>query len=112
MSKFEVKDSGKREEYKGGMVRDTADGKINYALALDGPLFERLSIHLTKAAKKYGRGNWLLAGGEEELKRFKDSAVRHFFQWYSGMEDEDHFSATIFNLNAYEYLKEKLNQNE
>jgi len=108
--KFIVKDSGKREEYKSGMVRDTDDGKINFSLVLDGPLIERLATHLTKASKKYGKGNWLLADGTEELNRFKESAFRHFVQWFKNHDDEDHFSACVFNLNAYEYLKEKLNK--
>lgn len=107
-SGFIVKDSGKREQYKGGMVRDTTEGKIDYSLALDGPMFKRLAIHLTKGAQKYAKRNWMLASGHEELERFRESAVRHFLQWYNGDEDEDHMAATVFNLNCAEYVREKL----
>lgn len=109
MSKFEVKDSGKRQKYKSGMVRDLGDNKINYALIYDGPMFDRWADHLTKGAKKYNKKNWMLANGQEELERFKESAARHFRQWMRGDIDEDHASGTYFNINAYEYLKDKLN---
>lgn len=110
---FEVKDSGQRQQFDSGMVRDTADGKVDYTRALDGPMFKRLAVHLTKACAKYpdvapGKPNWMLAAGEEELIRFRKSAVRHFLQWYLGDTDEDHAAATLFNINGYEYVKEKL----
>ena len=106
---FVVKDSGKREQFESGMVRDTTEGKVDYTLVLDGPLFQRLAEHLMKGAKKYNKRNWMKACGEAELARFKESAFRHFLQWYRGDTDEDHFSATVFNLNGYEYVKEKQN---
>jgi hypothetical protein len=111
--KFVVKDSGKREEFKGGMVRDTADNKTDYSLPLNGPMFERWATHLTKGATKYpdtkpGSPNWMLASGEEEYVRFRKSAVRHFIQWYSGQTDEDHAAAVLFNINGAEYVKDKL----
>jgi hypothetical protein len=42
------------------------------------------------------------------LERFKSSAMRHFMQWVSGEEDEDHAAAVLFNINAAEYTKSKL----
>lgn len=36
---FITKDSGAREQFKSGMVRDTQAGKLRYDLAFDGPLF-------------------------------------------------------------------------
>lgn len=107
MNSFEVKDSGKREEFAGGMVRDTAEGKTDYSLILDGPMFWRWAVHMTKGAIKYAKRNWMKASGEEEAARFKESALRHFLQWYRGDTDEDHASAVYFNINGYEYLKEK-----
>lgn len=35
---FVTKDSGKREQFESGMVRDTQDGKARFDLAIDGPL--------------------------------------------------------------------------
>lgn len=102
---FSVKDSGKREEYESGMVRDTATDKVNVALVLDGPMFWRWAVHLTKGAIKYAKRNWMKAAGEEELERFRESAARHFIQWYNGETDEDHAAAVFFNINGAEYVK-------
>ena len=107
---FDVKDSGRREEFTSGMRRDTEEGKIDYTyLAEMQPLVDRLMLHLQKGAKKYGRGNWQLADSMEEMERFRRSASRHFMQWVSGDRDEDHAAAVVFNLNAYERLREQFN---
>lgn len=105
---FVIKDSGKREQYAGGMQRDVSTDKIDYSLVLDGPMFARFAEHLRKGAVKYGKRNWLKAQGAEELDRFRESAFRHFLQWYFGETDEDHASAVFFNINGVEYVKEKL----
>lgn len=105
---FEIKDSGARAEFESGMVRDITDDKIDFTLALDGPMFMRYAIHLTNGAKKYAKRNWMLASGETELERFRESALRHFLQWYWGDVDEDHAAAVWFNINGAEYVKERL----
>ncbi len=105
---FEVKDSGARQEFSSGMVRDTTEGKVDYTLALDGPMFERYAEHLTKGAVKYSPRNWMQAEGQEELDRFRQSALRHFLQWYWGNVDEDHASAVFFNINGAEYVNDKM----
>jgi hypothetical protein len=105
---FLVKDSGKREEFDSGMVRDVAEDKTDYSLILDGPMAERWADHLTKGAVKYEKRNWMKAAGNAELQRFRESAVRHFFQWYFGYEDEDHAAAVFFNINGAEYVQKRL----
>lgn len=105
---FVVKDSGAREEFDSGMRRDTEDGKADFTLIRKGPLFKRWAEHLTKGAEKYGRHNWTNANSEEELERFQRSAARHFEQWLAGDRDEDHASAVIFNLNAAEFVRDRL----
>ena len=104
---FQIKDSGVRDEFSGGMVRDTTEGKINYALIADGPMLKRLAIHLTNGAKKYAKRNWMKAQGQEEYDRAKESAFRHFMQWYQDERDEDHRAAVIFNINEAEYIRDK-----
>lgn len=104
---FEVKDSGYRQEYNSGMRRDTQDGKPDYTL-LPEPMLTRWADHMTKGAVKYGRHNWQLADSEEELERFKSSAMRHMIQWLRGDRDEDHAAAVMFNLSAAEHVKNKL----
>jgi len=109
---FTVKDSGQRKEFSSGMVRDVTDDKISYALIYDGPMLKRWATHLTAGAKKYTARNWMQANSPEEMERFRDSAIRHFTQWVNGDRDEDHASAVYFNLNGYEYVREKLTEGE
>lgn len=109
---FTVKDSGARQTFASGMVRDTQESKIDYWRAFQGPLMRRLATHLTKGAAKYPdiaplTPNWTLASGDEEMARFKASAARHFVQWFYGENDEDHFAAVVFNMNGYEKVKEE-----
>lgn len=105
---FTVKDSGERMKFDSGMVRDLTTGKIKWHLIRSGPMHERWAVHLTKGAEKYGDDNWLKANGPEELKRFKESADRHFNQWIAGETDEDHAAAVFFNINGAEYVEGRL----
>ena len=112
--KYETKDSGKRQEYASGMRRDVQDGKPDFTLLLtDLPYKEQMLTRfaelMARGADKYGRRNWQLANSQEELDRFKASALRHMMQWQSGEDDEDHASAVYFNIMAAERLKYKLN---
>jgi hypothetical protein len=108
LSDFVVKDSGIREEFSNGMVRDTAAGKADYSLIYDGPMIDRWAEHLTKGAVKYSARNWMLAAGQVELERFRSSAARHFAQWMREIADEDHAAAVYFNINGAEYVKGRL----
>ena len=106
--KFETKDSGERQEYDSGMVRDVTDGKPRYDL-IPLPMLKRLAELYTRGAEKYGDNNWTLANSQEELQRLKGSAFRHFIQWQAGELDEDHAIGAVWNIFAYETIKEKLN---
>lgn len=110
MSEFVIKDSGERQQFESGMVRDTAGGKMQYHRVFEGPMLERWAEHLTKGAEKYpdledGRANWTLASKPDEERRFRESAVRHFVQWLRGDRDEDHAAAVFFNVNGAEYVR-------
>lgn len=107
---FTIKDSGERKEFASGMVRDVTEGKINWALVADGPMLRRFAEHMTAGANKYTDRNWMKANGWEEYVRYKDSAFRHFMQWFYGDTDEDHAAAVIFNLNGAEYVLDRMNQ--
>jgi len=52
--------------------------------------------------------NWELARTVEEAIRFRASACRHFFQWMFGERDEDHAAAVFFNIQAAEYVRERI----
>lgn len=107
MNEYLVKDSGERAQFASGMVRDTTTGKVMMSLVYDGPMLWRWAEHLTKGAVKYAVRNWMKAAGDEEAERFRDSAARHFAQWMNGERDEDHAAAVMFNINGYEYVKQK-----
>lgn len=104
---FVTLDSGAREEYKSGMVRDTAAGKPRYDLIPIMPL-RRLADLYARGAEKYGDRNWQLASSEQELQRFKASGLRHYFQYLNGDTDEDHAAAVVFNVFAQMFLEAKL----
>lgn len=110
---FVTKDSGARTELANGMVRDTEDGKPDYTLVFDGPMFKRWAELLTRGAVKYAPRNWMKAllstNRLDRLKtkaRFMRSATRHYVQWLWGERDEDHAAAVIFNINGYEAMRD------
>lgn len=105
---FVTKDSGERMKFESGMQRDTAADKLKPHLVMDGPMFMRWAELMTRGAIKYEARNWMKATGSEELERFRESAVRHFIQWYLGLApEEDHAAAVFFNINGAEYVKGK-----
>jgi len=111
---FITKDSGVRQEFDSGMKRDTQEGKPRYDLIMPVgmryPLLTRFAELLERGMAKYGYRNWEKADSEEEYIRFKSSAFRHFMQWFQDEGDEDHAAAVWFNIQAAEFLKEKLDK--
>ncbi len=112
---FLTKDSGERKDFVSGMSRDSDKDKPKFELLIpQGQKYEdtmlyRWAMLLRRGADKYGLRNWELANSIEEMERFKSSASRHFVQWLSNLEDdEDHAAAILFNVNAVEFLKKKL----
>lgn len=104
--KFTTLDSGNRQSYDSGMQRDTQENKPDYTL-LPLEFLKRWAELMTRGAAKYGRHNWRLANSQEELDRFKSSALRHMMQWLEGDVTEDHATAVAFNIAAAEYVKTK-----
>jgi hypothetical protein len=102
---YETKDSGERQQFASGMQRDVTEGKTKWHLIFSGPMLERWAKLMTRGAIKYDDNNWMKADSGEEHERFKESAFRHFMQWYEGAEDEDHAAAIYFNVNGAEYTK-------
>lgn len=102
---FVTKDSGERKTFATGMVRDTTAGKLRPDLVYM-PLFIRWAELMGRGAEKYGERNWEKASTDEELARFKESAFRHFMQWYLGLNpEEDHAAAVLFNIGGAEHVK-------
>lgn len=95
------------------MNRDSSEGKTKYHLIIPKdhpgvPMVVRWAELLTRGAEHYSPRNWELASSEEEMDRFKESAVRHFFKWLLNWDDEDHAASVFFNIEGYEYTKARL----
>lgn len=109
---FVTKDSGEREQFKSGMVRDTSSSKVRYDLVYM-PMFKRWAELMTRGAVKYAPNNWMKANSEEELNRFRESAMRHFITWFTGEDKtEDHAAAVFFNISGAEYVRERLEKSK
>lgn len=89
-----IKDSGKRQEFDTGSVRDTQIGKGRFDLL---PLFaeEEVAKHFEAGALKYGDNNWMKG---QPLARYLDSARRHLNKAARGQRDEPHFVAAAWNI--------------
>lgn len=115
---FQTKDSGEHAEYSSGMKRDTRKGKPRFDLLLpdDVPyekqMLTRWAALMARGAEKYDERNWEQAHTIEELERYLDSAFRHFMQWISGEEDEDHAAAVMFNIMGAEYVRWRILEDE
>lgn len=106
-----TKDSGKRESYDNGMVRDTQIGKARFDLLVPeyvpyaDQLLTRFAELMARGADKYGNRNWEKARGHEAYQRARASAFRHLMQWFCGEDDEDHAVAVLFNIMMAESIK-------
>lgn len=94
--KYEIKDSGVRESFPSGSVRDSQDMKGRYDL-LPFSALERIAIHTELGAKKYGDRNWEKG---QPIKRYINSAIRHITKFAMGYRDEDHLAACAWNVMA------------
>ena len=100
-----LKDSGKREQFSTGAVRDTATDKPRPDLI--SPFFlERLGEHLRKGAIKYQPWTW--AKGIPSSRCY-ESAMRHLMRYAQGYTDEDHLAAAAFNIMAIIHNEETAN---
>lgn len=95
-SAYTLKDSGKRDEYPTGAVRDRREGKGRFdLLPLAG--IRRLAQVFERGCNKYGERNWEKG---MPVSRYLDSAIRHTLQYLDGHVDEDHLGQAAWNLIA------------
>ena len=98
---FKTLDSGKREEFKSGAVRDTQEDKPRYDLIPPAPL-KRLAELYTRGAQKYNDHNWTKG---MPTSRFLASLMRHVEQYRMGDREEDHLAAVAWNCFAIMYFE-------
>lgn len=102
VKEFVTKDSGQREEFEGGAIRDTEVGKPRYDLV--SPLaLTRLANLMARGAEKYSERNWEKG---MNVSRLFSSAYRHLMQFYLGDKSEDHLAAVMFNIAAIIHFEE------
>lgn len=100
----DVKDSGQRQSFSTGSVRDIQVGKGRFDLF--SPIANhRLARHYENGAVKYGDRNWELG---QPLSRFIDSTLRHINKYLEGHRDEDHLSAAAWNVLAIIHIEEMI----
>lgn len=105
---FILRDSGERQSFETGAVRDSQDGKGRYDLI--SPLFlRRLAKVLERGAKKYSARNWEKG---IPLERLIDSTLRHICQLMMGDAVEDHAAQAAWNLHAFIHTAEKIESGE
>lgn len=87
-------------------LREDKSDKLNYTL-IPPQMLARVAKTYTdwwKVHWKFNRLKW----DKQFMTICKESSMRHFMQWMSWETDEDHMAACVFNLFAYETLKDKL----
>ncbi len=101
---FETKDSGEREVFSSGMMRDSEPKTLEPGL-IPVEMLVRWAELMGRGALKYEARNWEKASTPEELDRMQRSAFRHFLQWLRGDTDEDHAAAVFFNIAGAEHIR-------
>jgi hypothetical protein len=109
MKTFEgVNDSGERQEFSTGSVRDTRTGKGRFDLIPPVSL-KRLAQHFENGAVKYGDRNWEKG---QPISRYLDSAIRHLYDFLGGDRSEDHLAAAAWNAFAAIHTEQKVADGE
>lgn len=105
-AEFVTLDSGKRQEFSTGAVRDTNSGKGRYDL-IPPEAMRRLAGLYERGAVKYGDSNWRKG---MSVKRVMESLMRHAYDYLEGKVTEDVICAVAWNAFAvmtYEELVKK-----
>ncbi len=101
---MKMKDSGKRQEFESGAVRDTADGKPRPDL--QSPYAqERIGHWLRLGAEKYAERNWEQG---MSFSRCIASLERHLVAFKMGKYDEDHLAAIAVNAQFLMHYEEMI----
>ena len=100
-SMHQIVDSGKREDFDTGSVRDTDDGK-GQPSRLSTIALRELAQHTQNGLQKYGDRNWEKG---QPLTRYIDSLNRHIWKIQEGANDENHYAAVLWNAMALLHTK-------
>jgi hypothetical protein len=98
-------DSGQRQSFDTGAVRDTAEGKVRPDLISPWADF-REGDWLAKGAEKYDERNWEKG---IPISRCIASLERHLVAYKLGLTDEDHMAAIRTNAGFILHFEEEIN---
>jgi len=99
-----IKDSGQRQEFKTGAVRDVTKGKGRFDLLPLMTLF-RMAKWYEKGCEKYGDRNWEKG---IPLSNYMSSCLRHFFKHIMGFKDENHLDAALWNMMCFMEIRMRI----
>ena len=99
-----ILDSGKRQSFCTGAVRDVQTDKGRYDL-LPPEAIAALARHFEGGSRKYGDRNWEKG---VPLSRYLDSALRHTFKVLAGMDDEPHAEAAMWNMATFIATRQRI----
>lgn len=99
-----LKDSGSRQQFNSGAVRDNGKGKGRFDLLSTQMLF-RLAKHYENGALKYEPRNFEKG---MPISRCVDAAMRHLTKYLAGWNDEDHLAAVCWNIAAIMLYEERM----
>lgn len=99
-----LKDSGSRQQFNSGAVRDNGKGKGRFDLLSTQMLF-RLARHYENGALKYEPRNFEKG---MPISRCVDAAMRHLIKYLAGWNDEDHLAAVCWNIAAIMLYEERM----
>lgn len=91
-----IQDSGNRQEFGTGAVRDIQEGKGRFDLIPPEAIF-RLAKLYEGGARKYSPRNWEKG---IPISRCLDSCFRHLYKYLAGWTDEDHLASAMWNIAA------------
>src|SRR5581483_3199565 len=88
-----LKDSGARQHFETGSVRDTSEGKGDFSLI---PPYAEMAYAciLQDGAMKYAARNWEKG---QPVSRYITSARRHLAKYVAGLRDEPHLWQAFWN---------------
>lgn len=93
---FVTKDSGARQEFPSGSVRDTSVGKPRPDLISPRATLRHAAL-MSRGAERYGERNWELG---QPVSRYLESLLRHILMYQLGERTEDHLAAARFNVDG------------
>jgi hypothetical protein len=126
MSEYITKDSGERQSFSTGAVRDTRSGKGRFDLispvvmrrlafvyggyrAISPVAKRRIAQLYERGCEKYGDRNWEKG---MPVSRFIDSGLRHINDYRAGLRDEDHLIQAAWNFASaahFDQVRPELN---